>query len=200
MTKIYLIRHGDVENPKRLIYGRLGFFKLSELGQKQATELGKYFKDKNISAIYCSPLLRARQTAKAISDGQIPLHYSGLLSEANYIKWQGKPFSARPKSMMDTYRNHPTLLRAGEKLEAIQRRIIKKIFKVLKKHPGQNIIIVSHADPISCARMYFEDKSLDMVTKNKIKKASLTILTFDKAKKCNKVEYREVTYAKEEEL
>jgi broad specificity phosphatase PhoE len=198
LTRIYLVRHADVHNPDGLIYGRLGRFRISDLGLKQAKDLSDYFKNKNITTIYASPLLRARQTAKIISDHQIPIKYSRLLTEANYTKWQGKPFSSRPVSDMNLYMNTPTLLRAGETLEEIQKRIIKKINRVLKKHKGESIIILSHADPINCARLFYEGRDLDLLTKTVIKKASINLLEFNKRLECEKMEYIEVTYAPEE--
>src|SRR5947207_15631849 len=65
---LYLTRHGKVHNPNHILYGRLPRFGLSEQGKKEAQELCLSFKNKNISALYTSPLLRARQTAEIIGN------------------------------------------------------------------------------------------------------------------------------------
>lgn len=199
MATIYLVRHAEVQNPKRLIYGRLGFFKLSQRGLEQAEALGKYFKNKNIELIYSSPLLRARQTAREIAAKTgAKIKLSNNLIEANYTKWEGKPYSDRPKKDMELYLNTPTKLRAGETLDQIATRITKEINLVTKRHPGKNIVLISHADPIVCARLFYEKKSLDLTTKTRIKKASITSLEFNKDLQCKKVSYREIIEAEEE--
>ena len=65
-TTISFIRHGMVHNPERIIYGRLPRFRLSEEGMEDARRAAAALKNIPLQAIYCSPLLRTRQTAKAI--------------------------------------------------------------------------------------------------------------------------------------
>src|SRR5919197_3414142 len=66
-TTIYLVRHGHVENPDRVLYGRLPGFNLSQRGRAQADLLGRYFEPLPIEAVIASPLERAQQTAAAIA-------------------------------------------------------------------------------------------------------------------------------------
>ncbi len=65
-TNIYLVRHGEVYNPKQIVYGRLPRFGLSEKGRVEIEKTAEFLSDKKIEAIYSSPLLRARQTAGII--------------------------------------------------------------------------------------------------------------------------------------
>src|SRR2546421_293539 len=46
MTRIYLARHADVENPRRVLYGHLPGFPLSERGRRQAVEMGRRLRDR----------------------------------------------------------------------------------------------------------------------------------------------------------
>lgn len=59
MKNIFLVRHGqkhnEVDDPG-----------LTELGKRQATEVGKYFKNINFDAVVVSPLRRTKETAKKI--------------------------------------------------------------------------------------------------------------------------------------
>ena len=66
-TTISLLRHGLVENPEAVYYGRLPHFGLAARGRAQAIAAGRYLADANISAIYHSPLLRAEQTAGLVA-------------------------------------------------------------------------------------------------------------------------------------
>ncbi len=65
-TTISLIRHGQVYNPGRVIYGRLPGFGLSNVGKRQVESTAEYLRLTNLAVIYSSPLLRARETADII--------------------------------------------------------------------------------------------------------------------------------------
>jgi broad specificity phosphatase PhoE len=67
MTVIHLVRHGEVENPKGVIYGRLPGYHLSERGLQEARGAAEHLAEREIGAVWSSPLERARQTADAIA-------------------------------------------------------------------------------------------------------------------------------------
>jgi broad specificity phosphatase PhoE len=87
---LHLIRHGEVHNPRQILYGRLPRFRLSDSGRWQAKQCGKRLNGSGIDAIYSSPLLRARQTAEEIIRrcGPNKLHISRLLNEV-YTAYEG---------------------------------------------------------------------------------------------------------------
>jgi broad specificity phosphatase PhoE len=65
---VHLLRHGEVHNPDRVLYGRLPSFRLSELGQEMAQRAAGYFAERRengatISYLVASPLTRAQETA-----------------------------------------------------------------------------------------------------------------------------------------
>ena len=66
-TVVHLVRHGQVENPRRVLYGRLPGYHLSRRGQAQAELLAGYFADAPLAAVVASPLERAQQTATPIA-------------------------------------------------------------------------------------------------------------------------------------
>jgi len=66
-TTIYLMRHGQVHNPTNVLYGRRPGFALSEAGIQQAHAAGRCLADHTVSAIYSSPMERARQTAEIVA-------------------------------------------------------------------------------------------------------------------------------------
>ena len=68
-TRIYLIRHADVENPLKLLYGHLDGFQLSALGRAQAEALGDRLRPADIKRIVHSPLSRAVETANLLARG-----------------------------------------------------------------------------------------------------------------------------------
>ena len=62
-TRLYLIRHADVENPLKLLYGHLDGFQLSALGRAQALAVGDRLRSEDLKRIVHSPLARAVETA-----------------------------------------------------------------------------------------------------------------------------------------
>ena len=50
-TIVHLVRHGEVENPDRLLYGRLPEYHLSARGQRMAERLGEYFAGNDLAAV-----------------------------------------------------------------------------------------------------------------------------------------------------
>ncbi len=66
VTQISFVRHGHVHNPGAVLYGRLPGFRLDRQGVQDAQRAGRALRGKNITAIFSSPLLRARQTAREV--------------------------------------------------------------------------------------------------------------------------------------
>ncbi|MBC7763639.1 MAG: histidine phosphatase family protein, partial [Candidatus Saccharibacteria bacterium] len=62
-TLIHLVRHGEVYNPKGILYGRLPGYHLSELGQRMAAAAAGELAGHPITALYASPLQRAQESA-----------------------------------------------------------------------------------------------------------------------------------------
>ncbi|MEH6782179.1 MAG: histidine phosphatase family protein, partial [Rhodoglobus sp.] len=65
---IHLIRHGEVHNPDRILYGRLPGYHLSELGHKMADVAAASLADRPLTALYASPLQRAQESAQPWSE------------------------------------------------------------------------------------------------------------------------------------
>ena len=69
MTRVIIVRHGQsTYNIVRRIQGLLDESELTEKGRNDALKVGKALNHISFDAIYCSPLKRAKQTAKIIYD------------------------------------------------------------------------------------------------------------------------------------
>jgi broad specificity phosphatase PhoE len=66
MTVVHLLRHGEVFNPDRVLYGRLPGFQLSLRGRQQAEIAARYLAARPIGHVVSSPLERARETAEPL--------------------------------------------------------------------------------------------------------------------------------------
>ncbi len=145
--RLLLVRHGAVHNPQQLFYGRLPRFPLSAQGQAQAQATARFLAAFPVTALYTSPRLRARQTARIIQayHPQRPLRVSSLLDEVR-TGWQGAPASAIPEPL-NLY--DPPYHPDDETIAAVFARLDRFVRRVRRRHPGGTVVAVSHADPIA---------------------------------------------------
>jgi len=179
-TKILLVRHADVHNPDQIVYGRLPRFRLSKLGEAQAEATAEFLSKEDVKYIYTSPMLRARQTAKAIAKyhPEAKLRISKLLAEIN-TSWQGTPWS-QIGANANLY--EPIKDPENETIEDVAKRMLRIIRTLVRRHPGETVICVSHADPIKIAWVALEGKELTFENIRKPPypdRASVTTVTFN---------------------
>lgn len=155
-TLIHLVRHAEVENPGNVWYGRLEGFVLSERGLRQTQALAAHFADRDIEAIYSSPLERAVQTAEAIA-GDAPVKVDEDLIES-LTKLQGMPGDMRLFRNPLNFRHFVNPLRPswGEPYASIRERMGRALTLIRDAHAGGEAIAVSHMTPILVARLMFE--------------------------------------------
>ena len=67
-TVVHLLRHGEVDNPHGIIYGRLPGYHLSATGRLMAEAAADFFAERAVVALYCSPLERAQETARPVAE------------------------------------------------------------------------------------------------------------------------------------
>ena len=77
VTIVHLLRHGEVENPAGIIYGRLPGYHLSANGRAMASAAADFFAGRPVAALFCSPLERAQETG---SSSREPTHFSRKFS------------------------------------------------------------------------------------------------------------------------
>ncbi len=158
-TTIYLVRHCDYKIINDLVARHLPGVGLSTTGKNQAQKLSQYFKSKHIQAIYTSPLLRTRQTAQAIAQAvnKRPKNNSLLIE----VKSPIKKITHQELTLYDFIYDHPKHSPKGETRQEVYERMQKYTNLMLKKHPGENIIAVSHGDPIMLLVYGLVDQNLD---------------------------------------
>ncbi|MBV8527711.1 MAG: histidine phosphatase family protein [Candidatus Dormibacteraeota bacterium] len=152
-TRLYLARHCDVENPEHILYGHLPGFGLSSKGIEQANAMGRFFANTAVKQIYTSPLERATQTASIIDsylDG-VPVETTPDLIEAKFgLYVQG----VRPRDipwrrpLWWVHMVWPGLLPNDESVGAMAARVKRPLLRLLREHPTEGGICISHGDPI----------------------------------------------------
>jgi len=156
-TRVYLIRHADVENPRRLLYGHLDGFQLSALGRAQALAVGDRLRAENVRRIVHSPLERAVETAELINTRLDPpaiLEADPELREAEFSRYlQGLPYWHIPlrRPLWFVHKAKRGLVPGDESVDRMGGRVLSVMRRMAREHPGETMAIVSHADPLQAA-------------------------------------------------
>jgi len=151
-TSISLVRHGQVHNPRNIFYGRLPRFRLSREGVRQARAAGQALEGHQISALFSSPLLRARQTAGEIISffPGLELQLSRLLLEI-HSPWDGKPSAVVDRRRGDIYTGSDSRF---EQPRDVALRVRRFFDRVLKTHRGGKVAAVTHGDVVAFAVLW----------------------------------------------
>lgn len=147
-TLIYFIRHGEVHNPKQILYGRLPGFSLSDNGIKKVKESSLELKNKGIEFLYTSPMRRTRQTSQILSSvlGLKP-KISRLLVESKLLHTGISLVEFKQKIQPTLYQDK--YIKLGQESVEAQGKRMERFVKIMEKiHPGRKILAVSHGDPI----------------------------------------------------
>lgn len=149
---VYFVRHGGVENPNDVVYGRRRGFPLSDRGRKQVEKLADELSAKSIEVIFSSPLWRTRQTAEILSRSlKVPLLSDERLIEIDVGHFEGKPRSEYFKATAGIDRLKQVT--GGEGISEAGQRVINFLEEVKSSGEYQTIAVVSHEAPIVGARL-----------------------------------------------
>jgi broad specificity phosphatase PhoE len=183
-TTVHVARHGEVENPQKILYGRQPGWRLSTRGQQMAETLGEWSKSINVGALHVSPLQRAQETAAPIARAHgIEITTDERLIEAANV-FEGKSFELgsgvlkHPSSWRHLY--NPWKPSWGEPYEEQINRMLAAVFAAHKAANGKDAIVVSHQLPIWILRSAIEGRSLLHDPRKRIcTLASVTSIHFD---------------------
>ena len=150
MVKVILIRHGETDwNTKQIFRGRKDI-PLNEVGLAQAKAVGASLKDVQIDVVYSSPLGRALETAKILADSRsLEIELEEGFIDIDFGKWQGVSHEKVKEKYEDLYEmwlKNPQMVTfpEGENLKDVRTRLMEALEKVIRKHPGKTLAIVSH--------------------------------------------------------
>jgi broad specificity phosphatase PhoE len=141
-TRIYLIRHADVQNPNKVLYGHLDGFDLSALGRLQAAAVGDRLRDQEIRRIVHSPLARAAETARIINERLAQpavLESDPDLREAEFSRYlQGLPYWQIPlrRPLWFVHKAKRGLLPGDESIDRLGGRVLAVARRMARERPG----------------------------------------------------------------
>ena len=184
MTSVHVIRHGEVENPKKILYGRQPGWRLSSRGQEMAQVLGEWSQGVDVGALHVSPLQRAQETSAPIAKAHgIEITTDERLIEASNV-FEGEPFGIgdgallRPKAWRHLW--NPWKPSWGEPYVEQVDRMLAAIFAAHFAAKGKDAICVSHQLPIWILRSAIEQRRMiHDPRKRECSLASVTSIHFD---------------------
>lgn len=155
MGSIIFLRHGQAKNNiERILTGRTPGVPLTEEGINQAEKAAKFLEHMNISAIYSSPIERARHTAEIVGKhNSLDVTIDDRLIELDMGKFTGVPydeiFTSHGNVFMKFYNGELEIAHNGvETFSEVKKRVLGIVDHVIKNHPDENVVLVTHMDPI----------------------------------------------------
>ena len=163
-TIVHLLRHGEVENPAGIVYGRLPGYHLSANGRAMAEAAADYFAGRAVVALFSSPLERAQETARPVAErlGLEVVTDDRLIESWNHF--EGLKFGVGDGSLRRPahwpYLCNPFRPSWGEPYNDVAARMLAMMETARKAAAGQEAVCVSHQLPIWVTRRMAESKRL----------------------------------------
>lgn len=151
-TIVHLVRHGEVHNPTRILYGRLPDFHLTSRGRSQAARTARSFEGHDVAALFASPLTRAQETSEPFAE------VTGLdvTTDEDVIESGNRFEGLRTKGWRSQlwnpirwrYMTDPSVPSWGEPYDDILARMMNAVERARVSAEGHEAILVSHQLPI----------------------------------------------------
>ena len=152
---IIFLRHGQAENnTEKILAGRSPGVNLTETGIQQAEQTGKMLELLNVSKIYSRPIDRALQTAEIVGKHcDLEIIPDQRLIELDMGKFTKMPydeiFAKHGNVFLKFYEGNDEVSENGvETFATVQKRVFDMVDFVVKNHKNENVVLVTHMDPI----------------------------------------------------
>lgn len=147
-TIVHLVRHGEVHNPAKILYGRLSGYRLSDRGRAQAEATARSFAGHDVAYLACSPLQRTRETSEPMTavTGLDPVIDPDVLEAGNSFEglhvrgWDSDLWNPRYWPRL----RRPSVPSWGEPYEEIADRMFTAIHRAREAAEGREAVIVTH--------------------------------------------------------
>ncbi|MFF0909302.1 histidine phosphatase family protein [Microbacterium enclense] len=149
--RLHLVRHGEVHNPRRVLYGRLPGFGLSVDGRRMARQAAEHVQglERPVSALVASPLQRTRESSEPFTEifGLEAVIDERVIEPTNVFEGRRmKQALANPLNWR--HLRQPDLPSWGEPYASIVGRVVEAMNDAWERVPGGDVVIVSHQLPI----------------------------------------------------
>lgn len=184
---VHVVRHGEVHNPDRILYGRLADYHLSERGREMADRVAEHLADRDVRLVTASSLDRAQETAAPVAAAHgVGLHTDDRIIEAGN-RFEGRRFGEGQGSLRNPGNwwlvRNPFRPSWGEPYAQIARRMQEAVADARRAahrlYGGGEVVLVSHQLPIETLRRSLEGRHLWHDPRHRhCNLASVTTLTY----------------------
>lgn len=149
-TRIFIVRHGATVLSAEDRFAGVTDVELSEEGREQARRLAERLSDEKIAAVYASPLGRTVETARILAaPHDLQVQTCDGFREISHGHWEGmkrrEVEEKFPEEMAEWEKDPYTFApEGGESGLAVTARALPALIDLVREHPGENILIVSH--------------------------------------------------------
>lgn len=163
-TIVHLVRHGEVHNPEKILYGRMPGYRLSSRGRSQAARTAASFEGHDVTYIAASPLQRVQETSEPF----IKVTGLELITDEDLLEAGNRFEGLRTKGWRSQLWNpvrwplmyNPTLPSWGEHYTDILERMMAAVERARVAAEGHEAILVTHQLPIVCVQRHARGQSL----------------------------------------
>ncbi|MCX6398914.1 MAG: bifunctional RNase H/acid phosphatase [Propionibacteriales bacterium] len=187
-TTIVLVRHGVTPHTTgRRFSGGLGGDNpsLSEEGRAQIAEAADWLTElrEHVTAVVCSPVRRTRESAEIIAATLgLPIEEEPGFAEMEFGEWDGMSFTEvaeKDKAALDAwFADMATAPPGGESFLTVQARVLDALGRLLEKHAGGTVVLVSHVTPIKTLVAHAVDAPLESLFRMELSPAAVSVLSF----------------------
>lgn len=184
-TIVLFVRHGETPTTGKVLPGQAPGVHLSDRGESQARQTADAIgRLGSVTAIYTSPMERTWETAAAIGEatGLEPRVLPGL-ADPDTGEWTGRELRALSKlPEWRSVQRHPSGFRfpGGESLAEVAARVSETVDRIVREHPGQTVVAVSHADVIRIVLANALGSPIDLWDRLTVGAASVNAVAFSR--------------------
>ncbi len=183
-ARLLLVRHGQTAWNLEGRYQGQADPPLNAQGRAQAEALAHRLRaaGEHPTAIYTSPLRRARATAQALAQALgAPLRTEPRLMEIHLGAWQGilaAEIARRWPQAFQRWEHTPWEVRppGGETLREVQQRVEAALHAILRRHPGETVLLVAHRLPLAFIKIRLQGLNPQQVRQIPIPNAKYEVL------------------------
>ena len=180
---IIFLRHAQAKNNvERILAGRTKGIPLTQTGIQQAEKISTFLQPLKIFTIYSSPIERALHTAEIVANKiDLGCKIDDRLTEIEMGSFSGmqddEMFAKYGNVFLKFYQDSPLIQKNGvETFSSVKKRVLDMVNYCSKKHEGQNILLVTHMDPIKAMISTVLQPKPESLYELVIRNASLTIV------------------------
>jgi len=150
VTRLLFVRHGETAWNRVLRFRGRADVPLNATGRAQARRVAARLAPLDLAAVYASPLSRTLETARLIAAPHgLAVAPEDALVDLDYGAWQGRTPAEVARSdgaRLQRWRTDPARVRipGGEPLGALRARVLRLVRRLVRRHRGATVVLVSH--------------------------------------------------------